>query len=136
MMDGAVATPTLSKQRLRLWLRLLRAVRETEGALRVRLKDHGSTLPRFDVMAALARRPEGAAMGELSRMLRVSGGNVTALVDRLEADGLAERRAVPGDRRSSLVALTPAGADAFAAMAEAHEGWIDAAFSSLDAEDL
>jgi DNA-binding HxlR family transcriptional regulator len=51
-------------------------------------------LPRFDVMAALYRRREGVTMSELSRMLLVSNGNATAVVDRLEADGLVRRTPV------------------------------------------
>ena len=52
-----------NKERLRLWIRLLRAVHVIEGELRERLKrDFGSTLPRFDVMAALYREPAGMLM--------------------------------------------------------------------------
>jgi hypothetical protein len=44
-----------------MWVRLLRVTRRTEGELReyLRLK-HDTTLPRFDVMAALFRRGEGS----------------------------------------------------------------------------
>jgi DNA-binding MarR family transcriptional regulator len=63
-----------------------------EGHLREHLRvNHDTTLPRFDVMAALWRRREGVTMSELSRMLLVSNGNATAVVDRLEKDGLARR---------------------------------------------
>ena len=47
-----------------------------------------TTLPRFDLMAALERAPDGLTMGELSRRLMVSGGNVTSIVGGLERDGL------------------------------------------------
>ena len=42
-------------------------------------------------MAALYRRREGVTMSELSRMLLVSNGNATTVVDRLEKDGLVRR---------------------------------------------
>ena len=66
----------LSKRRLKMWIRLLGVTRAAEGGLRefLRLR-HGTTLPRFDVMAALYRRREGVTMTELSRMLLVSNGN-------------------------------------------------------------
>jgi DNA-binding MarR family transcriptional regulator len=49
-----------------------------EGALRTRLREaFGTTLPRFDFMAQLARVPEGLTMGELSRRMMVSGGNAS-----------------------------------------------------------
>src|SRR6188472_1234638 len=66
------APQTTSKQRLRLWLRLLRAARAIEGALRERLRTtFMMTLPQFDVMAALARTRTGMTMTELSRLLLV-----------------------------------------------------------------
>ncbi len=66
--ERAAARP-ISKQRLRLWLRLLRAARAIESELRERLrKEFAITLPQFDVMAALARKEDGMTMTELSRM--------------------------------------------------------------------
>lgn len=116
---------TGSKERLRLWIRLLRATRIVEGELRERLKTRfGSTLPRFDVMSALYRQPDGMLMSDLSRFLLVSNGNVTGIVDRLVADGLVMRSRRDGDRRTSIAQLTPEGEETFRAMAEAHEDWI------------
>lgn len=115
-----------SKERLRLWLRLLRASRGIEAELRERLRiTYGVTLPQFDVLAALARRADGVTMTELSRYLMVSNGNVTGIVARLVADGLVARKAVPDDRRATAVQLTDRGHAAFATMAEVHEVWIN-----------
>lgn len=117
--------PPASKDRLRLWIRLLRAARIVEGELRERLKTNfDTTLPRFDVMSALNRQPEGMLMSDLSRFLLVSNGNVTGIVDRLVSDGFVVRSNREGDRRTSIVRLTDAGAERFAAMAAAHEIWI------------
>ena len=116
----------LSKQRLRLWVNLLRTTRLIEADLREEMRTaYRTTLPRFDVLSALERHADGLLMGELSRHLMVSNGNVTGIVERLVADGLVERLAVEGDRRAILVRLTQAGAAAFAAMAAQHENWID-----------
>jgi DNA-binding MarR family transcriptional regulator len=115
-----------SKQRLRLWLRLYAATSVIEREMRRFLRTRfATTLPRFDLMAALERAPEGLTMGELSRRLMVSGGNVTSIVAGLERDGLICRRSPPADRRTSYVALTEQGRIAFAAMARAHERWIN-----------
>ncbi len=127
----------LSKERLRLWLRLLKASSAIEAELRRRLRDrHGTTLPRFDVMSALARSPEGLKMSEISDLLKVSNGNVTGIVDRLAEEGLAKRQAVPGDRRANRVQLTQAGRAGFAELATAHEGWIDEMLGGLSAADI
>lgn len=127
---------TASKDRLRLWLRLLKLTRFIETDLRERFRaEFATTLPRFDVMAALSRYDAGLRMSELSAVLRVSGGNITGIVDRLEQDGLAERVAVPGDRRAMRVQLTSAGHIAFKAQAEAHEAWINSLFADMTGED-
>jgi DNA-binding MarR family transcriptional regulator len=121
---------------LRLWLRLLACAVRIENEVRARLRERfATTLPRFDLMAQLARHPAGLRMGELSRLLMVTGGNVTGIVAALVADGLVERQAVAGDRRASVVRLTPAGRSAFAAMAAEHERWIAELLGGLDAED-
>jgi DNA-binding MarR family transcriptional regulator len=127
-----VAERSLAKDRLRLWLRLLKATRLVEGALRERMRaERGTTLPRFDVMAALYRAGEGLRMSDLSGVLMVSNGNVTGIVDRLEAEGLVERVAVAGDRRAVRVRLTARGREAFEDMAEEHEVWVDGLLSGL-----
>ena len=101
---SAPGIPGDSKERLRLWIRLLRASRTIEAELRERLKkEFDTTLPRFDVMAALYRAPEGMLMSDLSRFLLVSNGNVTGIVDRLVSEGLVARARRNGDRRTSMV---------------------------------
>ncbi|OBQ77332.1 MULTISPECIES: MarR family transcriptional regulator [unclassified Mesorhizobium] len=123
-----VAGPTSTgpgKDRLRLWIRLLRASRTIEAELRERLKkEFDTTLPRFDVMAALYRSPEGMLMSDLSRFLLVSNGNITGIVDRLVSEGLVTRARRNGDRRTSMVRLTEEGSKSFAAIAAAHENWV------------
>lgn len=125
-----------SKQRLRLWLRLLGVTRKIEAELRERMRtEFDSTLPRFDVMAALSRHPQGLRMSALSGVLRVSNGNVTGIVDRLAEDGLVVRVPVAGDRRATLVRLTARGAEVFTRQAVEHEAWIDAMLSELSPEE-
>ena len=124
------------KERLRLWIRMLRASRTIEAELRERLRqEFDTTLPRFDVMAALYRAPEGMLMSGLSRFLLVSNGNVTGIVDRLVSEGLVTRSRRNGDRRTSMVKLTDAGKAQFQAMAAAHETWIGELLGSVGDED-
>lgn len=124
-----------SKHRLRLWLKILKVSRRVESELRERLRsEFGSTLPRFDVMAALDRLEDGLRMSDLSGVLKVSNGNVTGIVDRLVADGLVERLAVEGDRRAMAVRLTKQGRDAFGELARVHEDWVNELFDAVDAE--
>jgi DNA-binding MarR family transcriptional regulator len=117
---------------LRLWLRLLTCTLTIEGRVRARLRERfATTLPRFDLMAQLERNPKGLKMGELSRRLMVTGGNVTGITDQLAAEGLVRREPIPGDRRAYAVQLTPKGKRAFDTMAAEHERWVEDLLSGL-----
>lgn len=121
---------------LRLWLRLLSTTAAIEKRVRRRLVErHNTTLPRFDVLAALDRHRGGLTMGALSRMLLVSNGNVTSIVKTLGADGLVKTETAPNDGRVSLVTLTARGITVFADMAEAHHRWIDVMFAAMGASE-
>ena len=110
---------------LRIWLRLLTCTQMIERVVRSRLRSrYRTTLPRFDLMAQLERHPEGLKLSELSRLLMVTGGNVTAIVDQLESEGLVERLEEPADRRAFRIRLTRAGERSFGEMARAHEEWV------------
>lgn len=127
----------LSKRRLKMWIRLLGVTRAAESGLREFLRvRHDTTLPRFDVMAALFRRRDGVTMSELSRMLLVSNGNATTVVDRLEADGLVRRTPSETDRRTVHVALTPEGLAQFEGLAAEHEAEVSRLFAGLSEADL
>lgn len=128
---------SLSQRRLRTWLRLLRLTRSTEGHLRDFLRvNYGTTLPRFDVAAALYRQDAPMKMSDLSRMLLVSNGNATNVVDRLEQDGMVQRVARETDKRVVLVELTPEGRAWFREVSAAHEQEVNKIFSSLSHDDL
>lgn len=117
---------------IRLWLRLLSCSTVIEKRLRRGFSRlHGTTLPRFDLMAALERHPEGLRLSELSRELLVSNGNVTGLVQSLKRDGLVELLAVANDRRASLARLTARGCAQFAELSAAHHGWIDSMLQDM-----
>jgi DNA-binding MarR family transcriptional regulator len=117
---------------LRLWLRLLSCTTRVEDKIRQKLRESFDiTLPRFDLMAQLERHPDGLSMGELSRRMMVTGGNITTIVDQLEKEKLVIRVVGVNDRRSFTVKLTKAGKDAFTDMAIAHEAWVADLFEGL-----
>jgi DNA-binding MarR family transcriptional regulator len=128
--------PPHTKQSLRLWLRLLDTTTVVEKNVRSYLKSScESTLPRFDVLAALERAGAPMTMSELSQKLLVSNGNVTGVIARLVEDGYVTRRADKSDRRMQRVSLSPTGKRHFAAMAKEHEALIDQIFADVsDAE--
>ncbi|MEH6437274.1 MarR family winged helix-turn-helix transcriptional regulator [Massilia sp. DD77] len=123
-------------QSLRLWLRMLSCTLRIENEIRSRLRaSFDITLPRFDLMAQLERHPDGLRMGELSKRMMVTGGNITGITDQLEREQLVVRVPDARDRRAFAVKLTPAGRRAFGEMAAVHERWIDELLADIPAED-
>lgn len=121
---------------LRLWLRLLACTNLIESDLRARMRERfDSTLPRFDMMSQLWRHPDGLKMGELSRLLMVTGGNITGITDQLAKEGLVTREPLASDRRAYLVKLTSDGRRQFQRMADQHEAWVAEILSRLTDAD-
>jgi len=135
-MDRETRATVEDHRALRLWLRLLTCSQLIERHVRSRLRERfATTLPRFDLLSQLERYPEGLKMNELSRLLMVTGGNVTGIVDQLVKEDLVERVDDAADRRAWRVRLTRAGDKAFAEMARAHEQWVVTLLSGLSRRD-
>ncbi|SEP32561.1 Enoyl-CoA hydratase/carnithine racemase [Methylobacterium sp. ap11] len=127
------AEPPAHRSEVRLWLRLLTTANTIEAEIRRRLRDRfDTTLPRFDLLAQLERAPDGIQLGELSRRMMVSNGNVTGLVERLAQEELIDRQVSETDRRAVQVRLTARGRAVFTEMARAHADWIAELVGALD----
>ena len=97
----------------------------------------GLTLPQFDVLAELARSGHvGFTFGELSRLLLVTAGNLTGIVDRLEADGLVRRAKDPHDRRVVRVVLTAKGRELILRIIPDHARDIHTSLAAVPADEL
>jgi len=122
---GTADAPGMGSTDLRLWVRLLACAKIVEKRLRRNFEEQfNTTLPRFDVLAALDRAPEGLNMGALSRALLVSNGNVTSIVRQLQAQRLVTSVPDPQDGRSAIVSLTRKGRAYFKTLAAAHHQWV------------
>ena len=125
------------KRALRVWLGLLTSSQLIEKQVRARFRaEFDTTLPRFDVMAALAREPKGQTMGDISRWLLVSSGNITGIVARLEADGLVTRSRSVDDHRTHLVRLSRKGQAEFDRMSSTHEQWIKELLCGITRQEM
>lgn len=140
---GDLETGLTSDDRLdlRTWMRLLTCANMIESEVRARLRtEFDITIARFDLLAQLDRTSQtgdgGLTMGELSRRLMVTNGNVTSLIDRLVDENLITRRADPDDRRTQIIELTAGGKRIFRKMSAAHAGWISELFDGVDRKTL
>jgi DNA-binding MarR family transcriptional regulator len=104
-----------------LLLALLHAGSRVEDRLERSLEPWGLSLAKMGALHHLAGAREPIALGQLADRLSCVKSNVTQLVDRLEADGLARRTPDPGDRRSVLASITDEGRARYHAAAGAQE---------------
>jgi DNA-binding MarR family transcriptional regulator len=87
--------------------RFRRAMEET-------LDEHGLSYGEWHVLSKLhCAAGRTSTPGELAAKLELSSGAMTNRIDRLEEDGLVERRRDPDDRRGVRVGLTDAGLEAW-----------------------
>ncbi|MET0661740.1 MAG: MarR family transcriptional regulator [Ilumatobacteraceae bacterium] len=74
------------------------------------LRPMGLTFSRYEVLMLLHFSNSGALpLGKIGERLQVQAGSVTNAIDRLEADGLAERRPHATDGRGTLAVITETG---------------------------
>jgi DNA-binding MarR family transcriptional regulator len=105
---AAVAVATAPDLKV-LFSELVRLETELWDAVEQRLqKDHGVSLPTFEFIQVISRVP-GCRVQDIAASLSITVGGTSKIVDRIEAAGLCARHANPGDRRSSIIELTPAG---------------------------
>ena len=137
VVDQKLAQIPHEKEGLRLWLRFVECSQLVEQEIRSVLREKfDTTLPRFELMAALSRVPDGLTMGELSHWLMVTKGNVTGIAERLSEDGFIKRRPTPTDRRSFCVTLTPKGHAVIKQMEREYETLLEHIFAELTVEDI
>jgi DNA-binding MarR family transcriptional regulator len=88
------------------------------------------------VLAQLDRYGDGLALGQLSQNLKVSGGNVSGLVQRLLADDLISKEMSSEDRRSFIVRLTPKGETLFRKAADLHKKHLSGRLENIPGREL
>jgi MarR family 2-MHQ and catechol resistance regulon transcriptional repressor len=117
------------------YVKLLRAGRAVLARVEPRLAGAGLTPTQFGVLEAILHKGP-LSQRELSRKVLTSPGNMTDLIDKLEARGLVQRARQKLDRRAVQVELTPEGRKLVEPLFAAHAADIAAAMSGLNSDDL
>lgn len=135
MTPGAERTWSESEDRsLRLWIALARAYATVTKSVSAKISEYGLTPAQFGVLEALLHLGP-LPLGELADKLLVTGGNVTYVMDRLEKQGLVERRRSDQDRRVVTATLTPKGRELVQDVFPGHAAFIDDLMGALSAEE-
>ena len=103
-----------------VWIRLLRASNIISNEIRKKVGKKGVTLPQLYVLGTLGVLGD-LPLGELSKQILVTKGNMTPIVDHLEKRGLVARERDLTDRRIVWVRLTPKGKELFSDIVSVYE---------------
>jgi MarR family transcriptional regulator, organic hydroperoxide resistance regulator len=125
--------PVATEQFTEAWEAFFRTTRRLR-ARASRLPGDGLSLPQYHLLEAL----EGSAertVGELADAAGIAPPTATRMLDGLVRDGYVARRHSDTDRRAVLVALTPAGVEAFQATHEHVQAFRRSVFEALDPEE-
>jgi DNA-binding MarR family transcriptional regulator len=99
----------------RIAFSLIHAARNIEDRLEEALATVTLSGPKFAALSVLVSRNQPLSLSDLAEKLTCVRSNVTQLVDRLEADGLAKRMDDPSDRRGVKAEVTKLGRERHAA---------------------
>jgi MarR family 2-MHQ and catechol resistance regulon transcriptional repressor len=119
---------------LRLWIALARAYSTMARAVATKIGEYGLTTAQFGILEAL-HHVGPLPLGELAEKLLVTGGNVTYVMDRLEALGYVVRKRSDQDRRVVTAVLTPAGRDLVTEVFPGHATFIHDLMATLDDDE-
>lgn len=103
MLDGMI-TPSRIFNHAQKFLEAYHAV------LQPLCRESGLPPMAVDILLFIANNPEQATASGICQLRGLKPGIVSVHVDRLVSEGLLERREVPGDRRKTHLATTPAAA--------------------------
>jgi DNA-binding MarR family transcriptional regulator len=125
-----------SKDRaIRVWFRFLRLESRIQSTVAEHLRAIDLSVPQCDVLTTLTEA-EGISQQELAQRLYVTKGNISGLLDRLEAAGFVERRSLAADRRQYSVHLTDSGRKMAEKAIAAQRTWLASTLGRLDEAEL
>lgn len=119
---------------LRLWIALARCYVTFSRAVACKVAEYDLTAPQFGVLEALYHLGP-LSLGELAEKLLVTGGNVTYVMDRLEAQDLVVRERSGDDRRVVRAHLTTKGWATIDGVFPGHVDFVRTLVQGLDPAD-
>ncbi len=101
-----------------------------------RLRPLGLSRSKWMLLMALARGAQGASQKALADLLGIEGATLVGLLDRLERDGLVERRSAEDDRRVNEVHLSRKGQALIGRIKEIAAGLRTELFNGMSQGDI
>ena len=99
-------------------------------------KNYGLTFSQYNVLRILDATPNGKnTITNVSRIMLVSGANMTGVAKRLEKSGFLIRRGDANDERITLLEITPKGRQSLRNICEEKDENLEKYMSSFSADE-
>lgn len=128
---AAVKATTSTTKGVHLWLLLWKATKAQEAHACRSIEAMGLCLSDFGALEVLLHKGP-LPVNTIGKKILISSGSMTAAIDRLERQGLVERKASPTDRRARIAHLTAKGTDLIERLFAEHTRDMEQAFACLD----
>jgi MarR family 2-MHQ and catechol resistance regulon transcriptional repressor len=119
---------------IQTWLMLWKSTRAIETYAHQSIESLGLGLTDFAVLEVLLHKGPHL-INTLGKVVLLTSGSMTAAVDRLERQGLVQRRGDPADRRARFVHLTAKGNKLIKRAFAQHEADIDRLMSAVNGDE-
>ncbi|SMF20268.1 MarR family transcriptional regulator, transcriptional regulator for hemolysin [Xaviernesmea oryzae] len=114
---------------------LTKVSRKIRTAFNQQVTAHGLTYPRARALFRLAKK-QNMTQSELACDLELEQATMVRLLDRMEENGLIERRPDTNDRRVKLIVLTPYGEEQAAMVRSIADRIREQIFQDIDPDEL
>ncbi|MEM8857228.1 MAG: MarR family transcriptional regulator [Chloroflexota bacterium] len=114
-----------------LWIRLIRVVQKITRNAQGALDEAGLTGPQFDMLVHIQATPR-VSQKELAQRLKVTKGNISQLIEKLEQKGLLVKHR---EWRNSHLTLTHAGEKLVERLLPEHDAFIESQFADLTSDE-
>jgi DNA-binding MarR family transcriptional regulator len=100
-------------------------------------REHGLTMPRYDVLAHLNLAGGRMGLSDLASAIALSPSGLSKLLDRMDSAGLIRRDPDPSDARAAFATITPFGQALVERARASHHGLLRRTFGqALDERDV
>lgn len=124
-----------TKKVMQTWIQLLRSHKLISAKELAFISPQGLSKNQFEVLEALYHMGD-MRIGELTKLIMSTPGNITVVVKNLTRDGLVELLQCSHDKRSFILSITSLGKEKISSMFVEHSLNLHSCFDSFDDEEL
>lgn len=120
----------------KILMAIVRAAESFKRAVSSLFRKYDLSFPQYNILRVLDASGEGQTrITEVSRIMLVSGANMTGLAKRLEKNGFIRRKSDPRDERVTLLQIVPKGKAVLMEIEAAHDDLLENMLQGFSADE-